>query len=178
MIYLFGLLFLVITLIPSALAYLICRWLTKKGYKKIGLVVLLSVVFLTIYSSYTTFYPTDSFYEDEFEYNTTLNVPKSIDIIAKDASYPDTHGDYSAIAIFRTNEQEFNEILNAIQKDIKFQRDTIPFKYSKTTESLNKTYSEKSFSENFVLNRTDRDLIFNISFNSQDKLICIERNSW
>ena len=111
MIVLFGLFFLIISLIPVGLAYLVFLWLTKKGYKKIGLAILATVTIWTVYSSYTAFYPTDSFYEDEFEYNIGLDFPTSGDILTKDASYPDLHGDYSATVLFKTDKNDFNKIL-------------------------------------------------------------------
>jgi hypothetical protein len=176
MIVLFGLLFLIITLIPVGLAYLVFRWLTKKGYKKIGLVILATVAIWTVYSSYTAFYPTDGFYEDEFEYNTGLDFPTSGDILTKDASYQDLHGDYSATAFFKTDSKDFKQILAAIQKDSKFQLDTIPFKFN--LANFDTTIKETNFTKCYTLNRQDRNLIFTISFNDKDNLIEIQRDSW
>jgi hypothetical protein len=176
MIVLFGLFFLIISLIPIGLAYLVFRWLTKIGYKIIGLTILATVTIWTIYSTYTAFYPTDDFYEEEFEYNTGLDFPTSGDILTKNASYPDLHGDYSATALFKTDSKDFKKILTAIQKDSKFQLDTIPYKFN--LANFDKTIKETSFNKCFTLNRQDRDLIFKISFNDKDKLIEIQRDSW
>lgn len=176
MIVLFGIFLLFITLIPVGLAYLVFRWLRKKGYKKVGLAILAIVTFWTIYTSYTAFYPTNSFYKDEFEYNTGLDFPKSGDILTKDASYPDLHGDYSATAVFKTDQEDFKQILTAIQKDSKFQLDTIPFKFN--LANFDNNVKETSFNKCFKLNRQDRDLVFTISFNDKDNLIAIQRDSW
>ena len=176
MILLFGLFFLIITLIPVGLAYLVFSWLTKKGYKKIGIIILGTVTIWTVYSSYTAFYPTDSFYEDEFEYNTGLDFPTSGDILTKDASYPDLHGDYSATALFKTDKNDFNKILATIQNDNKFQLDTIPFKFN--LANFDTTIKETSFTKCYTLNRQDRNLIFTISFNDNDNIIEIQLDSW
>jgi hypothetical protein len=176
MVLIFGFFFLFVTLIPVGLAYLVFHWLTKKGYRKIGLGILITVIIWTIYSSYTAFYPTDSFFEHEFEYNTGLKFPKSGEILTKDASYPDLHGDYSATALFKTNANDFYQILNAIQLAKRFQADTIPFKFNITNS--NKNFKETDFKKCFTSNRHDRDLIFNISFDDKEKLIEIQRDSW
>jgi len=175
MILIFALIFLII-IIPVGLTYLVYRWLTKKGYKIIGLTILATISIWSIYSFYTAFYPTDSFYEDEFKNNTGLDFPKSGDFLTKDASYPDIHGDYSATALFRTNKNEFNLILNSIQMDAKFQLDTIQFKFN--SANFDKTIKETNFTKRFTLNSEDRDLIFTISFNDIDNLINIQRDSW
>jgi hypothetical protein len=176
MLLIFGLFFLFITFIPTGLAYLVFRWLAKKGYKKVGLALLATVTIWTIYSVYTAFYPTDSFYKDEFENNTGLKFPKSGDILTKDASYPDIHGDYSATAIFKTDNNDFNEIQRAIEQNNKFQLDTFPRKFTLT--NFDTTIKEPGFTKCYTLNRQDRDLIFTISFNNKDNLIEIQRDSW
>lgn len=176
MILIFGIFFLLISLIPVGLAYLILRWLTKKGYKKVGLTILVTTTIWTIYSSYTAIYPTDSFYKDEFEDNTGLDFPKSGDILTKEASYPDLHGDYSATALFKTDKNDYNLILTTIQKDNKFQLDSIPFKFN--LPNFDTTIKEASFTKCYTLNRQERDLIFTISFNDKNNLIEIQRNSW
>ncbi len=176
MIVIFGIFFLIITIILVVLTYLVFRWLTKKGYKKIGLAFLATVTIWTVYSFYTAFYPTDSFYEDEFEFNTGLDLPTTGDILTKDASYPDLHGDYSATARFKTDSKDFKNILTSIQKDSKFKLDTIPFKSN--LANFDAIVKETSFNKCFTLNRQDRDLIFKISFNDKDNLIEIQRDSW
>lgn len=176
MIVIFGLFFILIILIPVGLAYLVFRWLTKKGYKKIGLVILTTVTIWTVYSSYTAFFPTESFYEDEFEYNTGLDFPISGDILTKDASFPDLQGNYSATALFKTDKNDFNRILSAIQNNNGFQLDTIPFKFN--LANFDTTIKEANFTKCYTLKRHDRDLVFTISFNEKDSLIEIQRDSW
>jgi len=176
MILTFGFFFILITLIPIGLAYLAYRWLTKKGYKRVGLAILATITIGTIYFSYTAFYPTGSFYEDEFEDNTGLDFPNSGDILTKDASYPDQHGDYSATALFKIDQNDFNLILNSIQKNAKFKLDTIPFKFN--LANIDTKIKETSFTKCYTLNRQDRNLIFTISFNDNDNIIEIQRDSW
>ncbi len=162
--------------LPTVIAFFINRWLTKKGIKYAGLFLLVIAPVWTAYEVYTAIYPTDSFYKDEFEYNTGLNFPNSGEILTKDASYPDLHGDYSATALFKTDQNDFNLILKSIQEDTKFQIDTIPFKFN--LANFDTKIKETNFTKCYTLNRQDRDLIFTISFNDNDNLIEIQRDSW
>ncbi|MFN0187505.1 MAG: hypothetical protein ACKVQV_02255 [Bacteroidia bacterium] len=176
MILIVGLFFLLITLILIGLAYLVSRWLTKKGYKKTGITILTTVTISIVYFSYTAFYPTDSFYEDEFEDNTGLDFPLTGNILFKNASYPDQHGDYSATALFKVSKKDFNHILTAIQSDNKFLIDTTPFTFNLAIS--NTKIMENCFTKCYTLNGKDSDLNFTISFNDKDNLIEIQRDSW
>lgn len=163
-------------MIPVGLAYLVFRWLRLRGYKIIGIVIMVAVTIWSVYSSYTAFYPTDGFYEDEFEIYTGLDFPASGNILTKDASYPDLHGDYSATAIFKTDKNDFNKILTAIRNDKKFQLDTILLKFGLTnSDTIN---YETNFTKCYTLSIQDNNLIFTISFNERDNLIEIRRGSW
>ena len=146
--------------------------------KKIKLILTFLTLIFAAYQTYTAFYPTDSFYEDQFEYNTNLEFPKSGEIIAKDASYPDIHGDYSAAALFKLNDEDFQELFNLVQKDKNYDVSEYEFGFSSRIKEQCKNYNKRNFIKSFVLNRTDRDLTFCISFNSKDKLIEFERDSW
>jgi hypothetical protein len=176
MVVVFALLFIFIALIPVGLSFLIFRYLRKKGYRLAGLVLIAAVTIWTVYSSYTAFYPTNGFYEAEFERNTNLDFPKSGYIVAKDASYPDLHGDYSAAALFRVDKNDFDRILSAIQQDPKFRLDTTSF--GSRLGNLSTEIQEQDFSRSYIVRESNRDLIFAISFNDKNKLIEIQRDSW
>ncbi|MBW7870721.1 MAG: hypothetical protein H3C39_06630 [Flavobacteriia bacterium] len=126
---LFGLFLLLLILVPIGIAYLIFRFLSKKGYKKIGLIVLFSVIVGMIYIIYTAIYPTDSFYKDEFENFTEIEFPKSAKIVWKDSSYPDIHGDYQAGMIFIADSADYENLLNRIKNNSKVSTDTINYRF-------------------------------------------------
>ncbi|MGB6092300.1 MAG: hypothetical protein WBF83_00900 [Moheibacter sp.] len=126
---LFGLFVLLLISIPIGIAYLIFRFLSKKGYKKIGLIVLFSVIGGMIYIIYTAIYPTDSFYKDEFENFTEIEFPKSAKIIWKDSSYPDIHGDYQSGMIFIADSADYENILNQIKNNSKTGTDTLYYRF-------------------------------------------------
>src|SRR4051812_8437817 len=76
--------------IPSLILYFLYKWLTKKGYRWIGLLIIAVSISTLLYGLYTAVYPSDSFYFDEFKKVTSLDIPKSAEVINKTASYPDT----------------------------------------------------------------------------------------
>ncbi len=102
----------VIILTLIGLFALITYGLWKIG--KIGKILSLSFLIFSLYSIYSAFYPSDSFYRDEFKYNIGFTLSKSAVFIDKEASYPDFHGDYFSRAIIQLNQEEFIEIKNKI----------------------------------------------------------------
>ncbi|MCK5741201.1 MAG: hypothetical protein KAH48_03210 [Chlorobi bacterium] len=178
---LIGLVVLFLTLwfsTPTILAYLLYRWLKKKGYKKVGVMIVSVVTVFMVYFVYTGFYPTDSFYEGEFEYYTELEYPESGYILVKEATYPDLHGDYSSNAIFRVDSSDLNNILTKIQSNDNFEN--IPksqgWIYGKN-ESVR--IEKKGFTRNFSLIPPKKSEIrFFLSFDKQNNLIEFNRSSW
>lgn len=124
---LFGIFVLIMISIPIGIAYLIYRFLSRKGYKKSGLLVLFSTIALMVYLGYTSIYPEDSFYKDEFEYNAGIDFPKSGKIIWKEADYPDIHGDYEASMIFTADSVDFENMLNQTENLSGIAPDSIDF---------------------------------------------------
>ena len=90
---------------------------TKRRVKH--LLIALTVLIAT-YHTYTAFYPTDSFYYDEFKRVTLREIPKSARIIEKEASYPDFHGDYSSECKIKLSKEDYLKLFNAIIKDKRF----------------------------------------------------------
>jgi hypothetical protein len=54
---------------PTLISLLVRKWLSKKGYPKIGNSIAIAVVAGTFYLVYIAIFPPASFYEDEFEQN-------------------------------------------------------------------------------------------------------------
>ena len=89
----------------------------RRFFKIIGLTGLMILGVLLIYISYTAFFPTDEFYFSEFKKVTSREIPKSANVIKKDASYPDLHGDYCSASVMTISEEDYDELLNQITKD-------------------------------------------------------------
>ncbi len=112
-----GIIILTIIALPTVGAFFINRWLTNKGIKYIGLILLIFAPLWTVYEVYTAIYPTDSFYYSEFKEVTLREMPKSAQIIRKDASYPDFHGDYCSAALLSMSINDYKLLLNDLSTD-------------------------------------------------------------
>ncbi|MET4107214.1 hypothetical protein [Hymenobacter sp. UYP22] len=156
---LFGFFALLILSIPFGICWNIYWHFRKKGKRKAARIFagLLGCGLLVVsYFVYTAFYPTDEFYEKEFQHIAGLPFPKSGEILTKDASYPDQHGDYSACALVEVSPQEYQAILQRIAQDSSFAATSlatdIPVRSDSfikvagnvTTESYAKRYSKGS----------------------------------
>ena len=108
---------LAIVSLPTVLAYLVNRWLTKKGVKYIGIVLLIIAPVWTAYEAYTAVYPTDNFYFSEFKKVTLQEIPKSAKILNKYASYPDFHGDYCSVSLMTVTTDDYLALLNELTND-------------------------------------------------------------
>jgi hypothetical protein len=159
--------FIIILAIIIGLIYLIFRFLNKIGQTKIGLWVFALIFFCLTFLIYTALNPTDGFYKDEFENYTGLNFPNSGEILVKNATYPDQHGDYSAHAVFKVDNEDFLKIAEQIRKSSKFQIDTA--KFSKTTANHQTLY---------LLNAKDLEIVFELKFDTRTKTIEMQRDSW
>ncbi|RPD45391.1 hypothetical protein DNI29_18590 [Hymenobacter sediminis] len=115
--------FTLILLLPLGIAWAIYRWLHKRVSLRAAryfLVLPSTLLLLLAYFVYTAFYPTDDFYEQEYVRVTSLPVPASVRVVAKDASYPDQHGDYAACARFEVSSEEYESVLLSVSADRHF----------------------------------------------------------
>jgi hypothetical protein len=103
--------------LPTVIAFLINRWLTKKGIKYVGLFLLIIAPIWTSYEVYTAIYPLDSFYLSEFKEVTLREAPKSATVKNKDASYPDFHGDYCSASLITVSKDDYSSLLNELTND-------------------------------------------------------------
>ncbi|TMM53220.1 hypothetical protein FEE95_19320 [Maribacter algarum] len=190
MIYLIAaVIFLVVCLVFAflgALLYLIYKpfkkWLLDNGklspknsqiINKSFIALLLS---LSIYFTWTAFFPSDDFYEEEFEQNTGMDFPKSGVIIATDSGYPDLHGDYSASAMVDMDKNEFEKLKLQLSSQVEFQIDT-------TKQNIGITMGYRKMVKN--INEEDIDVVyyhngkewFKIAFLKNGKTIIFERSS-
>lgn len=78
------------------------------------------IIFSLIYStylSYTAVYPTDEFYFDEFYKITNKEIPNSAEILFKDSSYPDFHGDYFSKSKIQLSETDYKDLYEELKTD-------------------------------------------------------------
>jgi len=88
----------------------------KHFYRKILLILFFSALSIFGYKVYRAFYPNDDFYVQEFNENTGLELPSSVSIKAKSATFPDAHGSFTACAVLMLPERDFLKIKDLIAK--------------------------------------------------------------
>jgi hypothetical protein len=167
---------LVLIATPTLISLLIRKWLTKKGHPKIGNGVTVMVMVGTAYLIYTAIFPPTSFYADEFEQSTGLELPNSADFLAKDASYPDLHGDYWSAAVVELSTEDFNQLKKQLSEEPTMQLDTSKYGIGITTDF-------DILTSNLDMNSIDMTLVstrgewFKIAFMNDGRTIIFERSS-
>lgn len=71
------------------------------------------------YSIYDAIYPSDSFYEKEFERVSGMSFPKVGVITQKYSTYPDIHGDYTSCALIELSAADYNLIRQRLMSEAK-----------------------------------------------------------
>lgn len=167
---------LVVISTPTLISLLIRKWLTKKGYPKIGNSITIAVVAGTLYLVYTAVFPPTSFYEDEFELNTGLELPNSAKFLAKDASYPDLHGDYWSAAVVELSIEDFSHLKSQLSEEPKMQLDTSSYGIGITTDFdiLTSDLDMNSIDMTLVKKRGEW---FKVAFLKDGRTIIFERSS-
>ena len=97
------------------------RWLKRRGWVRTAWLLPAALLLALSYPVYTAFYPTDSFYEQEFARITGRPCPTSATIERKAASYPDQHGDYAACVRLTVSPADYQRLLGQLRQDTAFQ---------------------------------------------------------
>ncbi|MFN8335604.1 MAG: hypothetical protein U0U09_10775 [Cyclobacteriaceae bacterium] len=164
--------------IPLGLSFLILRFIKKGNYdKRLRLIALLPI--LTVgYFIYTAFFPTESFYKEDFKEVTGVDFPENGEIIYKSATYPDQFGDYGSTSIVKVD-KEFYDGLEAHLKEKGFEdnvnseEDSGPFDSAKISKELGSKKIEKSFSMT-----ADGGIFYYVGFVSDKETLIVQRQSW
>lgn len=113
--------------------------LTKENSKAINRIYMIGILLLTIYQTYTAFYPSKSFYEEEFKSVTCRTIPRSANFIRKAASYPDFHGKYASSSQINLSNQDYQQLLQELDTDKRF----TPNGQLITSDEFNEVLGEK-----------------------------------
>ena len=147
MVYAF-LIVLILLVVLFAFLFFIGKWLKKKGYPNLARILLAALTVFIVYQIYTSIYPRDEFFVEEFESNTSLPFPKSGSILRKEASFPDQHGHYISMAVIHLSEQDYNDLYQKLSVDSIFKIDIAQYPFSVNflhfIEGMDFGYSEKS----------------------------------
>ena len=170
------LMFIIIIGVPIVISYFIYRWLRKTEFRKYAFIIPMFILGTLAYFIYTAFYPTDSFYKEDFESNTNIKLPETAKILEKDASYPDQFGDYWSSAIIQLNEDEYLMLQSELSQSKNFEIDTTNQKIGITKEYNNLT---KNISENEIktVYYNKNKEWFKVAFLKDKKRIIFERSS-
>lgn len=110
---------LLIVSAPTVAAYFVHRRLRNTKFRHVGLILLIAAPIWTSYEVYTAVYPTDSFYLSEFKDASFRDAPMSAEIVRKDATYPDFHGDYISVSFITMTDSDYARLLEEIRKDVR-----------------------------------------------------------
>lgn len=171
---------IVIVAIPVGLSFLLLRIVKKRNYdKRFRLIALIPI--LTIgYFIYTAFFPTDSFYKEDFKEVTGIDFPENGEIMYKTATYPDQFGDYGSTSIVKVD-KEFYKNLEGQLKTIGFTNNVArkeeelkgPFDLEEIEKEIGTKKIEKAFSMT-----ANGGVFFYVGFVSDKETLIIQRQSW
>jgi hypothetical protein len=123
--------------------------LTPRKSKQINLIYIFLLFLFTAYQTYDAFFPSESFYEDEFETVTLREIPKSAEFISKKSSYPDFHGDYCSSSQIKLSKEDYQKLLTELESDNQFTANGQNIGFEEFFYTLgNKT--EKKFTTSFI----------------------------
>ncbi|MFN3403503.1 MAG: hypothetical protein ACK40G_05355 [Cytophagaceae bacterium] len=169
------LLLTLIIVFPILLSVIIYKWLKSKKYNKKIRVVSLIPIFVTAYFLYTAVYPTERFYREDFKEVTKTDLPQSAKFIYKSATLPDHFGDYSSVALIKTD--------SSFIKDLKINLLNLGFKYNfdkisspELSEAMTKT-GESYLIDELALEQ-DFGKYYYVGFFSDGESIVVNRTSW
>jgi hypothetical protein len=158
--------------IPSLLIFFLYKWLTKKGFRWIGNLVVVSLISLLAYSIYTAFYPTDSFYFDDFKQVTSRKIPGSASVIDKTASYPDFHGKYVSCSLIKLSKQDYVNLLGELNSDKNIFKNAEAIYSEEFNEIMeNKSVHDIKFSFARKVNNGPDNLSYIGFFNDQETIV-------
>ena len=143
------------------------RLIPSEYRRRIRLGVLLIIALVSGLMIYTAFYPSKSFFLDEWKSHTNFNLPSDSKIISRFADYPDFHGDYCAAVIFKLKQKDYNSIKQQLLSNKEF-NDSTNF-YS---DILDKVLKGSGFKESDFNKRIGKDDAI-IYFRDSDNLILL-----
>ena len=171
---------IIIVGVPIGLSFLILRFIKKRNYDKLLRLVALIPMLTIGYFIYTAFFPTDSFYKEDFKEVTGIDFPEDGEIVYKSATYPDQFGDYGSTSIVKVD-KEFYERLEG-QLKIKGLVDNVgkkeedlsgPFDSREIEREIGTNKIEKAFSMT-----ADGGVFYYVGFVSDRETLVVQRQSW
>lgn len=150
--------------------------LTPIRSRRINKAYVFVLFIIAVSQTYIVFFPTDSFYKEEFNLNTGFNLPSSANIIVKSSDIPDFHGDYEASAMIRLDKDDFIKLKTKLSKDTNFQLDSSSQPISRT-RSYSMVSKDVKESQIEVIYGNIKKEWFRVAFLKDGQTILFERSS-
>ena len=167
--------FLIIVLLGIIYGTIKMFFSKKKWVKIIACGSSLAIIFL-LFSIYRAFYPSTDFYIEEWSYSTNLAYPESANIIWKNATYPDQHGDYTASAIIEMSAKDFIKLHNSVKNNKVFKIDTQTNGYNGIIEQYLPLEKMNNFKfKDYYFSSLNK--YFKIGFDSNNNTVIFQRHS-
>ncbi|GAB2860775.1 hypothetical protein [Hymenobacter ruber] len=112
---------------PFVFSLAFYKWWQKRNLRATVFLILAGVLLPYSYLVYDAFYPSDSFYKEEFVKLTNFPFPATGNITKKSASYPDIHGDYAACAQIEVSRTEYDGLLEHFANNPSYAYDSTTF---------------------------------------------------
>jgi len=161
--------------IPIVLVYFINRILKKKGIHPKWRVLSLIPVFIVGYLIFENFYPSESFYENDFKEVTGIELPKNAEFEYKTASFPDHFGDYTSVSLIKVENKFYTELPKKLLKkglSENFEK-IVSSEMDKVKSKLNGRIIEKEYAL-----EEGGGIYYYVGFLSDKETLIIERLSW
>ncbi len=117
--------------------------LTKNISRQINITYAITLFLFSAYQTFNGFFPSKSFYEQEFKTVTLREIPKSAEFIEKTSSYPDFHGDYCSSSQIKLSKSDYQELLIELENDKRITKNGEQI----GSEEFNKTLGNKKTSK-------------------------------
>ncbi|MBS1546373.1 MAG: hypothetical protein JST38_12270 [Bacteroidetes bacterium] len=170
-------LLLIVVGIPLLLVF-ITWWMWRSKQRIIRRLAFVPIALLIglVLEVYWAFYPREEFYRAEWVENTGFILPDDIDFIAKSATYPDIHGDYSASAVMEVKAADLANIEMRLQQSSIFEVDTSQQRLGITTDFTDLLRSAIEIQPDVVY-RSTRAEWFHVGLIKAHSIFVFERSS-
>ena len=161
--------------IPIGLSYFINRILKKKGVHPKWRVLSLIPIFIVGYLIFEAFYPSESFYEDDFKEVTGIDFPKNAEFEYKTASFPDHFGDYTSVSLIKVENEFYAELPNKLLK--RGLSENIEKVGSAEMDKVKSKLNGRIIEKEYALEESG-EIYYYVGFLSDKETLIIERISW
>jgi hypothetical protein len=146
--------------------------LSLKLNKKINIIYGFLLFIMSIYFTFKSFFPSESFYKDEFKKVTSIELPKSAEFVSKKASYPGFQGDYCSSSQIRLSKKDYFKLLRDLNNDNRFIKNRKIICFSEFYDVLDDKL-KVNFRVTFTRKNNGKETYFFIAFYNDNETIFV-----